>query len=273
MIYLKLINLLKIIFLAIVEGISEWLPISSSGHMLLIDEFIKLPYSNNFKEAFFILVQLGAIIAVVIKFFEKIVPFKKEKNKFIINKSVINMYKKVIVACLPGAIVAFLFDDFIDTHFSTVFIISIMLILYGFIFIFIENFLNKNHKESIEQISYKDAIVIGLFQVLSIIPGTSRSGATIIGAMLMGCSRIFASEFSFFLAIPVMFGYSFFKLIKVGFNFAFEEVILLITGPLIALGVSYFVVDFLMNYLKKHNFKVFGFYRIILGIFLMLYFF
>lgn len=270
---MRLINLLKVVFFAIVEGISEWLPISSSGHMLLIDEFIKLPYKNEFKDVFFVLIQLGAIIAIVIKYFKKLNPFTKENNKLIINKSVIDIYKKVIIACIPGAIIAFLFDGLIDRYLSTPFVISFMLIIYGMVFIFIDKILNKNNKKTISELSYKDAIAIGFFQVLSIIPGTSRSGASIIGGMLVGANRVLASEFSFFLAIPVMFGYSFLKMIKMGFSFLVEEILLLLIGMIISFLISYFILDLLLNYLKKHDFKIFGIYRILLGGILLIYFF
>ena len=271
----KIIEIFKVIFLGIVEGISEWLPISSSGHMLLIDEFINLNASSSFKDVFFIVIQLGAILAVLVLFFKKINPFNLKKDSINkIDKGIINIWLKVIVACIPGVIIALLFDNYVDKYLHTPFIISLMLIVYGIAFIVIEK-LNKNRKfrvNSLSNITYKDALIIGLFQVLSIIPGTSRSGATILGALLIGINREVASEFTFFLSIPVMFGMSALRLIEFGFNYSNGEFLILIIGMLVAFIVSIIVIKFLMNYIKKHDFKIFGMYRIILGGFLLLYF-
>lgn len=271
----KIIEIFKVIFLGIVEGISEWLPISSSGHMLLIDEFINLNASSSFKDVFFIVIQLGAILAVLVLFFKKINPFNLKKDSINkIDKGIINIWLKVIVACIPGVIIALLFDNYVDKYLHTPFIISLMLIVYGIAFIVIEK-LNKNRKfrvNSLSNITYKDALIIGLFQVLSIIPGTSRSGATILGALLIGINREVASEFTFFLSIPVMFGMSALRLIEFGFNYSNGEVLILLIGMLVAFIVSIIVIKFLMNYIKKHDFKIFGVYRIILGGFLLLYF-
>ena len=271
----KIIEIFKVIFLGIVEGISEWLPISSSGHMLLIDEFINLNASSSFKDVFFIVIQLGAILAVLVLFFKKINPFNfKKDNINKIDKDIINIWIKVIVACIPGVIIALLFDNYVDKYLHTPFIISLMLIVYGIAFIVIEK-LNKNRKfrvNSLSNITYKDALIIGLFQVLSIIPGTSRSGATILGALLIGINREVASEFTFFLSIPVMFGMSALRVIEFGFNYSNGEVLILLIGMLVAFIVSIITIKFLMNYIKKHDFKIFGMYRIILGGFLLLYF-
>ena len=271
----KIIEIFKVIFLGIVEGISEWLPISSSGHMLLIDEFINLNASSSFKDVFFIVIQLGAILAVLVLFFKKINPFNfKKDNINKIDKDIINIWIKVIVTCIPGVIITLLFDNYVDKYLHTPFIISLMLIVYGIAFIVIEK-LNKNRKfrvNSLSNITYKDALIIGLFQVLSIIPGTSRSGATILGALLIGINREVASEFTFFLSIPVMFGMSALRVIEFGFNYSNGEVLILLIGMLVAFIVSIITIKFLMNYIKKHDFKIFGMYRIILGGFLLLYF-
>lgn len=272
---LSFIELLKVIFLGIVEGITEWLPISSTGHMLLVDEFIHMNMSENFKEMFFVVIQLGAILAVVVIFWKMLCPIQlKDKAKPVIKRDTLSMWLKVITACIPGAIVTLLFDDFIDAHLHTPFIISLMLIIYGIAFIIIES---RNKKITprigeMNSITYKDAFIIGLFQVLSIIPGTSRSGSTIIGALIIGISRVAAAEFTFFLAVPVMFGYSLLKMLKFGLVFTGAELTVLIVGMLVAFVVSVIAIKFLMSYIKKHDFKVFGWYRIILGIILILYF-
>ncbi len=272
---IHLIELLKVIFLGIVEGITEWLPISSTGHMLLVDEFVKLNASAEFKDMFFVLIQLGAILAVVIIFWEKMWPFQSKKNHdSVIRKDTFSMWFKVVVACIPGAVITLLFDDYIDAHLHTPVVIAIALIFYGIAFIVIENW-NKKRTPKVTQLSditYQTALLIGLFQVLSIIPGTSRSGATIIGALLIGVSRVAAAEFTFFLAVPVMFGLSAIKLIKFGFHFSGAEMSILILGMAVAFLVSVFVIKFLMSYIKKHDFKVFGWYRIVLGIIILGYF-
>lgn len=269
------IEILKVIFLGIVEGITEWLPISSTGHMLLVDEFISLKVSSEFKEMFFVVIQLGAILAVVLIFWKKMFPFQfKNKNRPIVKKRILIMWFKIALACVPGAIVTILFDDYIDKHLHTPIVIAITLIIYGAAFIYIEDW-NKNRKPVItklSQITFKTAFIIGMFQVLSIIPGTSRSGATIIGALLIGVSRVAAAEFTFFLAVPVMFGLSGLKLIKFGLGFTFTEFAVLFIGMLVAFIVSYIVIKFLMSYIKSHDFKVFGWYRIILGLIVLVYF-
>ena len=271
---MDLIEILKVIFLGIVEGVTEWLPISSTGHMLLVDEFITLDASDRFKEMFFVIIQLGAILAVVSVFWKKMVPFQfKDKDKPVIKKDTISLWLKVVVACIPGAVVTILFDDFIEEHLHTPFGIASTLIIYGVAFIVIENW-NRNRKAKVNElqdITYLTAFYIGLFQVLSIIPGTSRSGATIIGALLIGVSRVAAAEFTFFLAVPVMFGLSGLKLLKFGLSFTSAELIILLLGMAVAFIVSIFVIKFLMSYIKKHDFKAFGYYRIILGILIIVY--
>lgn len=269
------IELIKVIIIGIVEGISEWLPISSTGHMLLVDEFIRMDVSDSFKEMFFVVIQLGAILAVVLVFWKKMWPFDfKSKGEGVIRKDIFSIWFKVVVACIPGAIVTLLFDDYVEAHLETPTIISCALIFYGIAFIVVEN-MNKSRVariEGIHDITYKIAFVIGLFQVLSIIPGTSRSGATIIGALLIGVSRVAAAEFTFFLAVPVMFGLSFIKLLKFGFHYSQAEIVVLLVGVVVAFTVSLFVIKFLMQYIKKHDFKVFGWYRIILGVAMLAYF-
>jgi len=265
---LNFIEILKVVFLGIVEGITEWLPISSTGHMLLIDEVIKLSASDEFKEMFFVIIQLGAILAVLLIFWEKMFPFDFSSKNSFIKKEKIVLWLKVAVSCIPGAVITLLFDDYIESHLHTPFVIASMLILYGILFVVIERWNKKRvpKTKKIEDISFKTAFIIGLFQVLSIIPGTSRSGSTIIGALLIGVSRVAAAEFTFFMAVPVMFGLSAVKMLKFGFAFTFAEILILIIGMATAFIVSLFVIKFLMGYIKKHNFEVFGLYRIILGI-------
>lgn len=273
---MKLLEFLKVIFLGVIEGITEWLPISSTGHMLLVDEFLQLNASDEFKEMFFVVIQLGAILAVVLLFWKKMWPFRLGENKrtVVVRKKVFSVWFKVIVACVPGAIVTLLFDDFIEAHLHTPFVIAAALIVYGIAFIVVEKH-NQTRKPSIRKLSeidYKTALLIGLFQVLSIIPGTSRSGATIIGALIIGVSRTAGAEFTFFLAVPVMFGLSFIKLLKFGLAFTGTELAILLVGSVSAFLVSLFVIKFLMSYIKKHDFTVFGWYRIALGIVVILYF-
>ena len=272
---LSFIEILKVVFLGIVEGITEWLPISSTGHMLLVDEFITLDASDSFKDMFFVIIQLGAILAVVTIFWNKMWPFQmKDKTQSVFKKDTWSMWFKTVVACIPGAVVTLLFDDFIEAHLHTAVVISIALIFYGVAFIVIENW-NKTRTpkvETLNDITYKTAFFIGKFQVLSIIPGTSRSGATIIGALLLGVSRVAAAEFTFFLAVPVMFGLSALKLIKFGLSFTGAELAILIIGCVVAYLVSIVVIKFLMGYIKKHDFKIFGWYRIVLGGIVLLYF-
>ena len=270
---LDFIEILKVIFLGIVEGITEWLPISSTGHMILVDEFITLNMSEAFKEMFFVVIQLGAILAVVVMFWNKMFPFQlKDKSQPLVKKDTFSLWFKVVVACVPSAIMGILFDDYLDAHLHTPVVIAIMLILYGVLFIVIENWNKKRTAatSTLADITYKTALIIGVFQVLSLIPGTSRSGATIIGALLIGVSRVAAAEFTFFLAVPTMLGASAFKLLKFGFNFTSAELFTLVLGMVVAFAVSVLVIKFLMSFIKKHDFKVFGWYRILLGILVLL---
>lgn len=272
---LSLIEVLKVVFLGIVEGITEWLPISSTGHMLLVDEFIKLNMSEEFKEMFFVVIQLGAILAVVVLFWGKMFPFQfRDKKQSVIRKDIFSVWFKVVAACVPGTVITLLFDDFIDAHLETPVVIALMLIIYGIAFILVENW-NKKRTPAVSELSditYKTAFLIGLFQVLSIIPGTSRSGATIIGALLIGVSRTAAAEFTFFLAVPVMFGLSAIKILQFGLHFTVIEFVTLLIGMIVAFVVSILVIKFLMSYIKKHDFKAFGWYRIVLGAIVLLYF-
>lgn len=272
---MDLFEIVKVIILGIVEGITEWLPISSTGHMLLVDEFIHMNVSNAFKEMFFVVIQLGAIMAVVLLFWDKMWPFqKKDKTKPVIRKDVFSMWFKVVVACIPGAVVTLLFDDYIEAHLHKPTVIALALVIYGVAFIVVENW-NKKRKPQVmqlEDITYKTAFLIGLFQVLSIIPGTSRSGSTIIGALTIGVSRVAAAEFTFFLAVPVMIGLSLIKIVKFGLSFTAVELMTLTIGCVVAFVVSVLVIKFLMSYIKKKDFKIFGWYRILLGIVLLVYF-
>lgn len=267
-----IIDIFKAFLLGIIEGLTEWLPISSTGHMILADEFIKLNVSPAFKEMFLVVIQLGAIMAVVVLYFHKLNPFSSKKTA-IQKKETVTLWLQVIVACLPAA-VAIPFNDQIDKIFYNYQTVAVTLILYGVLFILIENH-NRNRRPAIRnfsQFTYKTAFFIGIFQILALIPGTSRSGATIIGAMLIGTSRSVAAEFTFFLAIPVMFGASLIKILKFGFVFTSGEALILITGMITAFIVSVFAIKFLMGYIKKHNFKAFGYYRIVLGLVVILYF-
>ncbi|MDQ7119894.1 undecaprenyl-diphosphate phosphatase [Lactococcus petauri] len=271
---LNFIELLKIIFLGIVEGITEWLPVSSTGHMLLVDAFIHTDMTQSFKDMFFVVIQLGAIIAVIVEFWSQMNPFVNVEGKGVrIKRSVFNMWVKVVVAFLPSAVFGLFLNDFLEENFGTPLTIAIMLIVYGIAFIVIERW-NKTRVPKIntmKEITYQTALIIGIFQVLSMIPGTSRSGATIIGALLIGVSRVVAAEFTFFLAVPTMLGASAFKLLKFGLHFSLSEVIALIVGMVVAYVVSIFVIKFLMNYIKRRDFQIFGWYRIALGIIVILF--
>jgi undecaprenyl-diphosphatase UppP len=269
-----LIEIIKAIILGIIQGITEWLPISSTGHMILVNQFLQLDISPEFQSLFFVVIQLGSILAVVVLFFNKLNPFSLKKTGAE-RKATIVLWLKVLVAAIPAGVIGVLFDDIIDEiFFDNVYIIATTLIIYGLIFILLE-ILNKSRKlraETVDDITFVDAIVIGLFQVLSLIPGTSRSGSTILGGMISGINRVAVAEFSFFLALPVMAGASLLKLVKFGFVFTLSEIFILVVGVLVAFGVSLFAIRFLMDYIKKHDFKVFGFYRIILGVIVLLYF-
>lgn len=271
---MNIIELIKVIILGVVEGITEWLPISSTGHMILVDEFIKLDVSAEFLEMFLVVIQLGAILAVVVLYWQKLIPFDY-KNNWKIKKDTFSMWFKIIAACVPAAVIGLLFDDQLNELFYNPLTVAIALIVFGILFIFIENF-NKGKRSkinSLNEITYNTALIIGVFQLIAaIFPGTSRSGATIVGALLIGVSRTVAAEFTFFLAIPVMFGASLLKLVKFGLVFSASEFILLIIGMLVAFVVSMLTIKFLMSYIKKHDFKVFGWYRIVLGIIVLIYF-
>lgn len=271
-----MIEIFKAILFGIVEGITEWLPISSTGHMILLDEFINLNVSDNFYELFQVVIQLGAILAVVVIYFKSLFPwgFGKSKKE---TQNTLNLWGKILVACVPAAIIGILFDDWLDAHLYNSVVVSIALIVYGILFIVIENKnIGSKSTKDVNNITYKQALQIGVFQLLALIPGTSRSGSTIIGGLLIGLERSVAAEFTFFLAIPVMAGASLLKLakyiLKVGFVFSGLELGILIVGCIVAFIVSMFVIKFLINYIRKHDFKVFGYYRIVLGILVLLYF-
>lgn len=271
---MEFLELFKAIILGVVEGITEWLPISSTGHMILVDEFLQLNVTAAFKEMFFVVIQLGAIMAVVVLYFEKLLPVSFD-NGIKLKKETISMWFKIVVACIPAAVVGILWDDELNALFYNYQTVAIMLIVFGILFIVIENY-NKGKRQkitSLAQITYQTAIMIGVFQLIAaVFPGTSRSGATIVGALLIGVSRTVAAEFTFFLAIPVMFGASALKLLKFGFNFTGSELILLSSGMVVAFIVSILTIKFLMGYIKKHDFKAFGYYRIVLGAIVLLYF-
>ena len=265
---MDIIELLKVIFLGIVEGITEWLPVSSTGHMILVDQFMKLKVSEEFWQMFLVVIQLGAVLAVVVLDFKKLWPFHKNDPSRESNWNYISTNERIAI------IVALPFNNWIEKTFMNYWVVSVMLIVYGVLFIVIENY-NKSRKPSrtkLSDISFKDALFIGIFQLLALIPGTSRSGATIIGGILLGMSRKLAAEYTFFLAIPVMFGASFLKLIKFGLHFTGTEVVYLLLGMVVAFGVSIAAIKFLMGYIKKHDFKVFGWYRIALGVVVLAYF-
>ncbi len=272
-----MIEILKAILFGVVEGITEWLPISSTGHMILLNEFVKLDVSDEFYSMFEVVIQLGAILAVVLIFWNKIWPFGKKNNKAPLAENGIGAYIKtdifvlwfhILVSCVPAAVVGILWDDLFEELFYNYTTVAIMLIIFGVAFILIEN--NRAGKKAkirhIADITYTTALLIGIFQLIAaVFPGTSRSGATIVGALLIGVSRTVAAEYTFYLAIPVMFGASLLKLLKFGLSFTGLEIAILLVGMIVAFIVSMFVINFLMGYIRKHDFKVFGWYRIILG--------
>ena len=276
---MNIIEILKVIVLGIVEGITEWLPISSTGHLIIVNEFLKLKAGDAFVEMFNVVIQLGAILAVIVLYFKRLWPIDKKKDSKGLewNKDKLILWAKILVACVPAGIIGILFDDKIDEIFYNPYVVSATLIIYGVAFILIE--IRNRNKEfkitDVKAMTFKTALIIGLFQVLALIPGTSRSGATIVGAMLIGTSRTAAAEFTFFLAIPVMAGASLVKILKFvsdGTGFTQNELYMLIIGMLVAYLVSMLVIKFLMSYIRKHDFKPFGVYRIILGIAVLLYF-
>ncbi len=270
---LNLIEVLKIIILGIVEGITEWLPISSTGHMLLVDSIMPLQVSEGFKNMFLVLIQLGAILAVVVIYFRKLWPFAKSE-KYFIKQDTFQLWLKIAVACIPAIVIGLPFDDIVEEKFYNPATIATTLIIYGIAFIVIEkkNVGSVPKVTELSQITYPIALFIGAFQVLAIIPGTSRSGATIVAALLLGTSRYVATEFTFFLAIPAMFGASLLKLVKFGFNFTSYEVFVLLLGMVVAFVVSIFAIKFLIGYIKNNDFKLFGYYRIVLGCLIIAYF-
>lgn len=277
---MDIIEILKVIFLGIVEGITEWLPVSSTGHMLLVDEIFTLNATDAFKEMFFVVIQLGAILAVLVMFWKKLFPWHRKtiqtaetgakSNKIVLDKQILNLWGKVLVACVPAAVIGIAFDDFLEAHLHTPLIIALALIVYGVAFIVVEHINKKKDLplKTTSDITYKHALIIGAFQVLSLIPGTSRSGATILGALLIGVARPAGAEFTFYLAIPVMVGASAIKLLKFFMEsggFTGAELGYLLIGAAVAFAVSLLAIKFLMNFVKKHDFKVFGWYRIALG--------
>ena len=270
-------EILKAILLGIVEGITEWLPVSSTGHMILLDELVRLDVSDEFKEMFLVVIQLGAILAVPLMFWDKLYPFSKKKSKEE-NGKILKLWLRVIVGVIPAGVLGVLLDDFFDEHFYNFYVVAIALVVYGVGFILVERF--RRGKEyrinDVYDITYKDALIIGSYQVLSLIPGTSRSGSTILGGMLSGVSRTAASEFSFFMAIPVMLGASLLKVLKffiAGVTVSGLELALLLVGIVVSFAVSVVAIKFLMDFVKKHEFTPFGIYRIVLGVVILLYFF
>ena len=276
---MSIVEFLKVIILGIVEGITEWLPISSTGHLILADEFIQLDVTPEFMEMFRVVIQLGAILAVVCLYFSRLWPFRNQKSASNAWERYVDMDKmvlwfKIIVACLPAVAIGLPFDDLLEEKLYNYVVVALMLILYGILFLIIENYNAKRRPKvtDLKDLTFRTAFLIGIFQVLSLIPGTSRSGSTIIGGILLGTSRTVAAEFTFFLAIPVMFGASLLKLVKFGLHFTGAEALILLVGMLTAFLVSILAIKFLMGYIKKHDFKVFGWYRIVLGVLVFGYF-
>ncbi len=271
---MNILEILKVIIIGIVEGITEWLPISSTGHIVFIEQLFNFNVSENFKDMFDVVIQLGAILAVAVVYFKKLNPFNKGRNKKKMYLT-IELWKKIIVACLPAAMLGLLINHWVKEHLLNGFVISMALIIYGILFIMIENS-NKNRSYSIKSvysINYQTALFIGFFQVLALIPGTSRSGATIIGAMILGVSRSVSVEFSFFLSIPIMFGASLLKLVNFGLHYTMAEIVYLLLGMTVAFFVSVFSIGFLLNWIKKNNFKFFGYYRIVFGLIILVWYF
>ena len=268
-----MLDALKVIIFGIVEGITEWLPISSTGHLILLEELLKLGQSQEFLDMFYVVIQLGAILAVVILYFHKLNPFspkKTEKQK----KMTWQLWIKVVIGSIPAAVVGLPLNDFIEEKFNNAYVVAAMLVIYGILFIVVENYQKDKEPKvkKISQLTIPMILIIGVFQMLAMIPGTSRSGATIVGALMLGVSRGVAAEFTFFLAIPAMFGASAVKLFHFGFGFTAMQVFLLLLGMAVSLAVSIVAIKFLMRYIKNHDFKVFGYYRIVLGVIVLLYF-
>ena len=272
-----MLEIFKAVLFGIIEGVTEWLPISSTGHMILLDEFIHLGVSAQFYKLFEVVIQLGAILAVILLYFENIWPLKRKDGFLTLDYGIMNLWGKILAACLPAGVIGLLFNDWMEEHFFTPEVVAITLIFYGILFILIESRgIGSGKVKRVEDISYMKAIQVGIFQLLSLVPGTSRSGSTIIGGLLIGLERSVAAEFTFYLAIPVMVGASLLKLIKyilkVGFVFHSNELLLLAVGCIVAFIVSILVIRFLMSYIRKHNFIVFGYYRIVLGLMVLAYF-
>jgi undecaprenyl-diphosphatase len=267
---MEIFEIIKAFILGVVQGITEWLPISSTGHLILVENLLKFNLSEAFVKTFFVVIQFGSILAVVVLFFPILNPIKKDKKE---RNKILNLWFKIAIASIPTGLIGVLFADEIDSLLYTPFVVALMLIIYGVIFIVLERGHRRPNIDDLEQISYKLALGIGFFQMLSLIPGTSRSGATIVGAVFLGTSRYIASEFSFFLAIPVMFAASGFKLIESGLNFSGLEFMVLLVGFMTAFIVSMWAINFLLNYIRKYDFKIFGYYRIALGLIVLLVYF
>lgn len=272
-----MIELLKAALFGLVEGVTEWLPVSSTGHMILLNEFVTLRVSAIFWQMFLVIIQLGAILAVVVLYWSTIWPFKKDREtgRIRVKRETISLWGKTIVACLPAAVVGVLADDWLEVHFYNWFVVSVMLIVVGIAFIVVENrnYGKKPVTRRLRDVTYREALIIGLFQLIAaIFPGTSRSGATILGGIMIGVSRTVAARFTFVLAIPVMFGASLLKIVKYGLAFSGMEMAILAVGMIVAFVVSILVIRFLMDYIRSHDFKVFGWYRIILGLVVIIYF-
>ena len=270
---MEFLDIIKTIIIGIVQGITEFLPVSSTGHMILVDALIHMNVTEVFMEMFLVVIQFASILAVIILYFKKLNPFSfrmthaQRKDTFV-------LWTKVAIACVPAAVIGLLFDDILNELFYNYVTVAVTLIFYGIIFVILET-RNKNRTfevTELSELSYKSAVIIGMFQLLALIPGTSRSGSTILGAMLIGTSRVVSAEFSFFLAIPIMLGASALKLVKFGFNFSGSEILILLTGMVVAFAVSVGAIMFLMGYIKKHDFKAFGYYRIVLGLIVLIYF-
>lgn len=270
------LEILKSAILGVIQGTTEWLPISSTGHMILFNEFVKLNLSSEFLDLFLVLIQLSSIFAVIFLYFKKLNPFKKINNRLRLNKDTFSLWIKIFIGCIPLIIGAFL-DNLVHEKFYNSFVVALTLILYGILFIILEKQKTVSTIKSASQLTFGKSFLIGLFQILAIVPGTSRSGATILGALTLGVSRVVATEYSFFLAIPTMFGASLYKLtkyvLKFGINFSFQELIVLLVGSVVSFIVSVISIKALTSYVKKHNFSAFGYYRIILGLLILVYFF
>ena len=266
-------EILKVVLIGIVEGVTEWLPVSSTGHMILLNEWIQLRVSDAFWDMFLVVIQLGAILAVVVIFWKRIFPFSFQKGESFVKKDIMMLWGKILIATTPAALVGIPLEDWMDEHFYNYKAVSIALIVYGIWFLFLERDRKRTFPiRMVTDITWKTALGIGLFQILALIPGTSRSGSTIIGGMLLGTSRTAAAQFTFYLAIPVMMGASLLKLLKFGFSFTGPELAVLLLGMAVAFVVSLASIRFLMNYVKNHNFRVFGYYRIVLGLAVLGYF-